>query len=91
MRRFSGVGARLGLALLVVLAGAMGLVYLIVVPSLENRLVNSRLSQLQRAADGLARELPSTGSAGPTSWTARPRARTRALSSTTTSARRPCS
>jgi signal transduction histidine kinase len=58
MRRFSGVGARLGLALLVVLAGAMGLVYLIVVPSLENRLVDSRLSQLQRAADGLARELP---------------------------------
>ncbi len=59
MRRFSGVGARLGLALLVVLAGALGLVYLIVVPSLEDRLVNSRLSQLGRAADGLARELPS--------------------------------
>ena len=58
MRRFSGVGARLGLALLVVLAGALGLVYLIVVPSLESRLVDSRLSQLQRAADGLARELP---------------------------------
>jgi len=58
MRSFSGVGARLGLALLVVLAGAMALVYLIVVPSLENRLVDSRLSQLQRAADGLARELP---------------------------------
>jgi signal transduction histidine kinase len=59
MRRFSGVGARLGLALLVVLAGALGLVYLIVVPSLENRLVDSRLSQLERSADGLARELPS--------------------------------
>ena len=58
MRRFSGVGARLGLALLAVLAGALGLVYLIVVPSLQNRLVNSRLSQLQRASDGLARELP---------------------------------
>ena len=48
MRRFSGVGARLGLALLAVLAGALGLVYLIVVPSLQNRLVNSRLSQLER-------------------------------------------
>jgi signal transduction histidine kinase len=58
MSRFSGVGARLGLALLVVLAGALGLVYLIVVPSLEDRLVNSRVSQLERAADGLARELP---------------------------------
>jgi signal transduction histidine kinase len=59
MSAFSGVGARLGLALLVVLAGALGLVYLIVVPSLESRLVHSRLSQLVQAADGLARELPS--------------------------------
>jgi signal transduction histidine kinase len=58
MSRFSGVGARLGLALFAVLAGALGLVYLIVVPSLQNRLVNSRLSQLGRSADGLARELP---------------------------------
>ncbi len=58
MNRFSGVGARLGLALFAVLAGALGLVYLIVVPSLQNRLVDSRLSQLERAADGLARELP---------------------------------
>src|SRR4051812_1188496 len=59
MRRFTGVGARLGLALLVVLAGALGLVYLIVVPSLENRLVSSRLSELEQSADGLVRELPS--------------------------------
>jgi two-component system, OmpR family, sensor kinase len=59
MRRFSGVGARLGLALFAVLAGALGLVYLIVVPSLQNRLVDSRLAQLRRASDGLARELPS--------------------------------
>jgi two-component system OmpR family sensor kinase len=58
MRRFSGVGARLGLALLAVLAGALALVYLIVVPTLQNRLVNSRISQLEGAADGLARELP---------------------------------
>jgi signal transduction histidine kinase len=57
--RLSGVGARLGLALLVVLAGALALVYLIVVPSLEHRLVRSRVSQLERAAPGLARELPS--------------------------------
>jgi two-component system, OmpR family, sensor kinase len=58
MSRFSGVGARLGLALLAVLAGALGLVYLIVVPSLQSRLVESRLSQLERASDGLVRELP---------------------------------
>jgi len=57
-RWLSGVGARLGLALLVVLAGALALVYLIVVPSLESRLVHSRVSQLERAAPGLARELP---------------------------------
>ena len=54
----SGVGARLGLALLVVLAGALALVYLIVVPSLESRLVNARVSALERAAPGIARELP---------------------------------
>ena len=43
-KAFSGVGARLALALLVVLAGAWTLVYLIVVPSLENRLVDARVS-----------------------------------------------
>ena len=57
-RLVSGVGARLGLALLVVLAGALALVYLIVVPSLESRLTDSRLSELARAAPGIARELP---------------------------------
>ena len=50
------VGARLSLALLVVVAVALGLVYLIVVPSLENRLVDSKLTQLDRAAPGLSRE-----------------------------------
>jgi signal transduction histidine kinase len=58
LTRLSGVGARLGLALFVVLAGALGLVYLIVVPSLQSRLVHSRLSQLEHAAPGIARELP---------------------------------
>src|SRR5262245_7935118 len=57
-RLVSGVGARLGLALLLVLAGALALVYLIVVPSLESRLTESRLSQLERAAPGIVRELP---------------------------------
>ncbi len=59
MRRlFSGVGSRLALAFLVVLAGALALVYLIVVPSLESRLVNARVSALERAAPEIARELP---------------------------------
>src|SRR5207247_487871 len=57
-RRVSGVGARLGLALLVVLVGALALVYAIVVPSLQSRLIHSRISQLQRASEGLVRELP---------------------------------
>jgi signal transduction histidine kinase len=51
------VGARLSLALLIVVAGVLGFVYLFVVPSLENRLVQSKLSQLQRAAPGLKRQL----------------------------------
>ena len=59
MRRlFSGVGARLALALLVVLVGALALVYLIVVPSLESRLINARVSSLERAAPDIARDLP---------------------------------
>jgi signal transduction histidine kinase len=59
LNHLSGVGARLGLALFVVLAGALALVYLIVVPSLQSRLVHSRLSQLRGAAPGIVRELPS--------------------------------
>jgi signal transduction histidine kinase len=58
MSRLSGVGARLGLALFVVVAGALGLVYLIVVPSLQSRLVHSRLSQVRHAAPLVVRELP---------------------------------
>ena len=49
-RFFRSVGARLSLALLLVVAIALGVVYLAVVPSLENRLVNTRISQLEVAA-----------------------------------------
>ena len=41
--RFRGIRFRLALALLVVVAGSLGVVYLIVVPSLERRLVDARL------------------------------------------------
>jgi signal transduction histidine kinase len=51
------VGARLSLALLVVVAGALAVVYLVVVPSLENRLINSKLSQLERSAGTLRNQL----------------------------------
>jgi signal transduction histidine kinase len=58
VNRLSGVGARLGLALFAVLVVALALVYLIVVPSLQSRLVSSRVSQVKRSAAGIARELP---------------------------------
>ena len=48
--RLQSVGARLSLALLVVVAGALTVVYLIVVPSLEERLINSRIRQVERVA-----------------------------------------
>ena len=47
MNPFRSVGARLSLALLVVVAGALALVYLIVVPSLEQRLIDAKLNQLR--------------------------------------------
>ena len=44
------VGTQLSLALLLVVAAALGIVYLTVVPSLEHRLVDTRVSQLERAS-----------------------------------------
>jgi len=57
-RFFRSVGARLSLALLLVVAIALGVVYLAVVPSLETRLVNARVSQLATAAKRLGRQAP---------------------------------
>ena len=56
MTIFRTVGARLSLALLAVVALVLGLVYLIVVPSLRNRLIDTRLNDLARAAPKLVRE-----------------------------------
>jgi signal transduction histidine kinase len=50
------VGARLSLALLGVVALVLGLVYLIVVPSLKNRLVDARLTDLAHAKKALVAE-----------------------------------
>ena len=58
MNPFHSVGAKLSLALLVVVAGALGFVYLFVIPSLETRLVDAKVSQLGRAGPGLAHQLP---------------------------------
>jgi signal transduction histidine kinase len=50
VRHFRTVGARLALALLVVVAAVLAFVYLIVTPSLENRLVDSRKNQVANVA-----------------------------------------
>jgi len=51
------VGARLGLALAVVVAAALILVDLIVVPSLERNLIDAKLHQLSEAAPGIGSQL----------------------------------
>jgi signal transduction histidine kinase len=50
VNRFRTVGLKLTLALAGLVAGALAIVYLAVVPSLEDRLVDGRLDQLERAA-----------------------------------------
>jgi len=57
MNPLRSVGARLGLALAVVVAGALVLVDLIVVPSLERNLINAKLSQLREAAPSVGSQL----------------------------------
>jgi signal transduction histidine kinase len=49
-RPFRTVGVKLTLALAGLVAGALAIVYLAVVPSLEDRLIDSRLDQLERSA-----------------------------------------
>ena len=49
-----GIRLRLALALLLVVSGALGVVYLIVVPSLEAQLVNAKLDQLEEDAKTVA-------------------------------------
>ncbi|MDQ3067853.1 MAG: HAMP domain-containing histidine kinase [Actinomycetota bacterium] len=50
-----GIRLRLALALVLVVAGALTVVYLIVVPSLESELIDARLEQLKKDAQTLAR------------------------------------
>jgi signal transduction histidine kinase len=62
MNPFRSVGARLGLGLAVVVAAALLLVDLIVVPSLEENLIDSKLSQLEEAAPRVANLILATPS-----------------------------
>jgi signal transduction histidine kinase len=57
MNPFRSVGARLSLALVIVVAAALVLVDLIVVPSLERNLVHAKIAQLKDAAPGVAAEV----------------------------------
>jgi signal transduction histidine kinase len=55
--RLRSVGARLSLALLVIVAAGLAFVYMIVVPSLEDRLVDGKLDQLESDAPPFVLEL----------------------------------
>ena len=55
MRRF-GVGVRLSAALLALVVAALAVVYLLVVPSLEDRLVEGKVDRVGRSATLIARE-----------------------------------
>ena len=57
MNPLRSVGAQLSLALAVLVAGSLGVVYLFVVPSLERNLVNAKLSQLEHVAPDLRQQL----------------------------------
>jgi two-component system, OmpR family, sensor kinase len=58
MSFFRSVGARLSAALLVVVAGALAIVYAALVPRLERNLVDHRLAQLATAGESLAGRVP---------------------------------
>ncbi len=56
-RFFRSVGAQLSLALLLVVAVALGIVYLTVVPSLQNRVVTARTAHLEKIAKRIQGEV----------------------------------
>lgn len=58
MNRFRSVGARLSAALLVVVAGALAIVYAALVPRLERNLVDRRITQLVRSGESLSDRVP---------------------------------
>jgi len=56
MNPFRSVGALLSIALSLVVVGALLIVYFMVVPSLQHRLINSKLDQLSSVAPALKRK-----------------------------------
>ena len=59
MNPLRSVGARLTLALALLVAGALGVVYAIVVPSLEHNLIDAKVDQLSRVSPLISKQLPS--------------------------------
>src|SRR5205814_1100143 len=57
MNPFRSVGGRLSIALALVVAAALALVDLIVVPSLERNLIDSKLSELHDSAPGIKHQV----------------------------------
>jgi signal transduction histidine kinase len=58
MNPFRSVGAKLSLALALLVAGALAVVYVVVVPSLQRNLVNARLGQLRKVAPKVVATIP---------------------------------
>ena len=57
MRIPGGIRVRIALALAAIVTAALGTAYLIVVPSLERRLVDARLDQLEKLGVPLSQAL----------------------------------
>jgi signal transduction histidine kinase len=57
MNPLRNVGARLGLALAIVVAAALGLTTLIVVPSLERNLIDAKVNRLRDAVPSIAKQV----------------------------------
>ena len=58
--RLRTVGLKLSLALVALVAGALGIVYLAVVPTLEDRLIEGRTNQLKRTANAIIADFHQT-------------------------------
>jgi signal transduction histidine kinase len=57
VNRFRTVGVKLTLALIALVLGALAIVYIAIVPTLENRLIEGRLDQLERTAAFVVRDI----------------------------------
>ena len=66
--RLRTVGLKLSLALVALVAGALAIVYVAVVPTLENRLVDGRVSQLERTADAIIADYLRTANESTFTW-----------------------